>query len=293
MSVGVESSVKECRICSEVKQIVAFHTYKDRNGSKRRFGICKKCRETGIQEENDKRREWRREYNENTRSQRSLKSAERRAAAKKFVDEYKSARVCADCGKSWPPVAMDLDHVRGEKSGNVAGFVSAAYKLDLIKLELEKCDVVCACCHRLRTAARKQNRCFPPRSRAPKQKTKSLKNETLIEFNGESHSIKGWAKKLGISHQTVSYRIRKGYCAEDALSTEGFTWSTSPVRGPKRKSELYARKLSPGIAQCIREDRASGMTQQKIADKYSVAQATVSSILLGKIWRPETVIGPP
>lgn len=286
MSVGVESSVKECRICGEVKQIVAFHTYKDRKGFKRRFGICKKCRESGIQNENDKRREWRKEYNTNTRSQRSLKNAERRAVGKKFVDEYKSARPCADCGKSWPPVAMDLDHVRGDKSGNIAGFVSGAYKLDLIKLELEKCEVVCACCHRLRTADRKQNRCFPPRSIAPKKETKSLAVR-MVEFQGETRSVKDWCDKLSIPYKRVAHRLWRGYPVEDAFNPNRLTYATSPIKNARRKSEFYARKLSHGIAQCIREDRASGMTQQKIADKYSVTQSTISSILLGKIWRPE------
>lgn len=287
MSVGTESSIKECRICGEVKQIVAFQTYKGRDGSRHRFGICKKCREATVQAKNDKLREWRREYHASTRSQRSLKSAARRAVAKKFVDEYKSSRACADCGRSWPPVAMDLDHVRGDKVCSVAGLVSAAYNLELIKIELEKCDLVCACCHRIRTASRKEN-LAPPRPKAPKQKSKSLKNEKLIEHNGETRSIAEWARKLEIPAQSIAYRLRRGYRVEDALSTNGFTYSTSPIKNPRRKSELYARKLSPGTVRCIREDRADGMTQQQIADKYKVTQPTISSILLGKIWRPET-----
>lgn len=289
MSVGVESSVKECRICGEVKQIVAFHTYKDRNGSKRRFGICKKCREAGIQKDNDERREWRREYNASTRSSRSLKSAARRAVGKKFVDEYKSAHACADCGKNWPPVAMDLDHVRGDKVRCVAGLVSAAYNLNLIKAELEKCDVVCACCHRLRTDSRKQNH-SPPRPRAPKQKTKFKSLAVrMVEFQGETRSVKDWCEKLSIPYKRAAHRLWRGYPVEDAFNPNRLTYATSPIKNGRRKSELHARKLSHGIAQCIREDRASGMTQQKIADKYGVNQTTISSILCGKICRPEAI----
>lgn len=285
MSVGTESSVRECRECGEVKQIVAFNTYKGRDGSNRRMGICKKCREVRAQESNDKLREWRRGYNASTRSARSMRSARRRAVAKKFVDEYKSSRPCADCGKNWPPVAMDLDHVRGEKIRDVAGFVSGAYKLDLIKIELEKCDVVCACCHRLRTASRKEN-LAQPRQKTPREKPKSIKNEKLIHHEGETLSISAWARRKGIDPGVVSYRLRRGYSMEAALVAKGYTFSTSPMRD-RRPSEKYAKKISREIAEQIRSDRAVGATQQHIADKYGISQSTVSSIVLGKIWRQQ------
>ncbi len=234
MSVGIESAVKECGSCGQMKQVIAFHTYKGRDGSRRRFGICKECRKDRIQESNDKFKDWRKQYNESTRSKRSLKGAARRAAAKKFVDEYK-ARPCADCGKQWPPVAMDLDHIRDDKFKSVASMVSAAYRLDLIKEELVKCDVVCACCHRIRTASRGQNLCFPPREAAPRPKTKSIKNEKLIEHDGETRSISSWGRKLGIHNGVISYRLRKGYSVKDALNTNGFNIGNSPVMRVKKE----------------------------------------------------------
>lgn len=48
---------------------------------------------------------------------------------------------------------FDFDHVRGEKTFGVARI--ANYSKDRIMLELEKCELVCACCHRLRTERRK------------------------------------------------------------------------------------------------------------------------------------------
>lgn len=75
---------------------------------------------------------------------------------KEYVNSVKTAP-CMDCGRTFPPVCMDLDHVRGGKISNIASMVSSGYKLDLIKAEVAKCEVVCACCHRLRTTARKEN----------------------------------------------------------------------------------------------------------------------------------------
>lgn len=63
------------------------------------------------------------------------------------------SRPCSDCGRAFPPEAMDFDHVRGEKSSGVARI--ANYSKNRIMQELEKCELVCACCHRLSTEKRR------------------------------------------------------------------------------------------------------------------------------------------
>lgn len=57
---------------------------------------------------------------------------------------------CADCGNRYDPIAMDFDHVRGEKHGSVARMVRDGCSLARVLAEIEKCEVVCATCHRLR-----------------------------------------------------------------------------------------------------------------------------------------------
>jgi hypothetical protein len=52
---------------------------------------------------------------------------------------------------------MDFDH-RGEveKTGNIGSLVSQAYfTIERLKKEIDKCDLVCANCHRIRTYNRK------------------------------------------------------------------------------------------------------------------------------------------
>lgn len=58
---------------------------------------------------------------------------------------------CTDCGITLHPVAMDFDHVRGEK---IEG-ISSMYGWDQCKVldELTKCELVCANCHRERTVS--------------------------------------------------------------------------------------------------------------------------------------------
>ena len=66
------------------------------------------------------------------------------------------AEPCADCGQRFPAVCMDFDHVDPEtKSFGIARAVGDDYSLQRILDEIEKCELVCANCHRIRTASRK------------------------------------------------------------------------------------------------------------------------------------------
>jgi len=64
---------------------------------------------------------------------------------------------CQDCGVQFDPVCMDFDHRNPEEKVMDVGFmVVGRYAKQRILDEIAKCDLVCANCHRLRTA-RKQN----------------------------------------------------------------------------------------------------------------------------------------
>jgi len=55
---------------------------------------------------------------------------------------------CVDCGREHLIEQMQFDHLR-DKKFNIS--VPAGYSIEEIKKESEKCDVVCANCHRNRT----------------------------------------------------------------------------------------------------------------------------------------------
>ena len=59
---------------------------------------------------------------------------------------------CMDCGFKFPPVAMDFDHVRGIKVATISQM--RLFSWSRVLLELAKCDLVCANCHRIRTSNR-------------------------------------------------------------------------------------------------------------------------------------------
>ena len=60
---------------------------------------------------------------------------------------------CLDCKRKFPPCAMDFDHVRGDKEFTIGP--SWATALDKLLEEIEKCELVCANCHRIRTQKRR------------------------------------------------------------------------------------------------------------------------------------------
>ncbi len=64
------------------------------------------------------------------------------------MDAMKSVP-CMDCGGSFPPYVMDFDHRRGVKKFNVSLAYAKAWSDVLV--EMKKCDIVCANCHRIRT----------------------------------------------------------------------------------------------------------------------------------------------
>lgn len=67
---------------------------------------------------------------------------------KVFIPQSKEVP-CADCGKSYPYYVMDFDH-RENKEAQVGKLVHFGSWKRLLR-EMEKCDVVCANCHRIRT----------------------------------------------------------------------------------------------------------------------------------------------
>lgn len=75
---------------------------------------------------------------------------------RRFINDYKT-RPCVDCNQVFHPVAMDFDHVLGDKSGNIATMVANMVSFGSIWKEILKCEVVCACCHRIRTWNRGHN----------------------------------------------------------------------------------------------------------------------------------------
>lgn len=72
-----------------------------------------------------------------------------KAKAKEKLRLLKSVP-CADCKIQYPYYVMDFDHVNGEKLGDVSKFITNR-QYQKAWDEIEKCEVVCSNCHRIRS----------------------------------------------------------------------------------------------------------------------------------------------
>jgi len=119
------------------------------------------------------RKKWCREYykkNKCARDQYTRKWAEKNPARKRAINYKSRDKVirdkrefmakaksvpCADCRRVFAPCCMDFDHLPGTKKKDaVARLARDTTSLETLKKEIAKCEVVCACCHRLRTQRR-------------------------------------------------------------------------------------------------------------------------------------------
>ncbi len=93
----------------------------------------------------------------------SLSGQEKKIDALRALRALKEMTPCSDCGRHYAHYVMDFDHrPETEKKFLVSQF--RAHNLAALIEEVDKCDIVCANCHRIRTF----NRPTAPRPGRPR-----------------------------------------------------------------------------------------------------------------------------
>lgn len=82
---------------------------------------------------------------------------ERRNKIRQQIRDYKEGKPCSDCDVKYPYYIMDFDHVGDDKVKNISRLAADAPNWERILVEIEKCELVCANCHRHRTHMRATN----------------------------------------------------------------------------------------------------------------------------------------
>tara|TARA_Y100000114_G_scaffold54682_1_gene49999 strand:+ start:4080 stop:4616 length:537 start_codon:yes stop_codon:yes gene_type:complete len=139
--------LKKCCKCKEEKPKTDF--YRNRQKPDGRQYMCKIC------QRNYHNKEW---YVKN-REKRIKHMAKRKARLQ--AENYEKVlylyfvKGCVDCGTKDHRV-LEFDHVRGIKkkfyrTEGVSYMVRAGYKWSTIKAEIDKCEVRCRNCHKIKT----------------------------------------------------------------------------------------------------------------------------------------------
>ena len=210
MSNKHDETVRWCKRCEQLKLKERFLAWSTRGGAVQHRGHCLDCRQTYAEERTLELVEYRQQYNAGKRSLKRTRDRQRREEVKAAIAKLKDAP-CLDCGNRFPPVAMDFDHLGG-KTKSIAEMAGQAYKLDLILEEIKRCELVCACCHRIRTEKRKQNlaRVYTVQLSMKKQ-TSDLSEDILSLFSDSSSSLSVALvrEKLGARYGAVSKLLRR------------------------------------------------------------------------------------
>jgi hypothetical protein len=131
--------MKRCPACKQELPEESFSWQWRAKGIRR--SRCKTCY-------NKYQSNYRKEHLANTRKHVS----NHRKRKREYIRKVKEGAVCADCKKKYPPYVYDFDHRDPKKKKfDIAAMVSHGFGLKKIKKEIEKCDIVCANCHRIRT----------------------------------------------------------------------------------------------------------------------------------------------
>lgn len=102
----------------------------------------------------EKNREYQAKWYLDNKEAHSSKQREQKQLKRLFLIALKENYPCTDCGKFFYYCQMHFDHLR-DKSFNV-GMAYRNYGWDKLVEEINKCELVCANCHALRTYKRMQ-----------------------------------------------------------------------------------------------------------------------------------------
>lgn len=136
---NIELTTKVCGTCKESLPLDKFSRSKAKPDGLQ--SKCKDCTKTYYQD-----------YYKNSPTEKDrilAKNAAHRASLREIVREKKSVP-CADCDRSFPHYVMDFDH-QYDKKFNIGSSVSSGLPMKSLLEEIDKCEVVCANCHRERT----------------------------------------------------------------------------------------------------------------------------------------------
>jgi hypothetical protein len=106
----------------------------------------------------DQRAACRAHYLKNRESyKRKARANEKRHRIKRAeaIKEIKERTPCADCRQFFPYFVLQFDHVGDDKEFNIGDANRRGYSMKRIIAEIQKCEVVCANCHAIRTHNRR------------------------------------------------------------------------------------------------------------------------------------------
>lgn len=134
--------VKRCPKCHLVKDASEFPRREP--GRQSPSAYCKPC-------QNIYSRAHYQKYKGEHNARRSENTRRYRLRNQRYVANVLARASCVDCGET-NPIVLEFDHVRATKKYDVSKMTYIGVSIAAIELELAKCVIRCANCHRIKTA---------------------------------------------------------------------------------------------------------------------------------------------
>lgn len=135
--------MKVCTICKgDPQPLDRFN-----KNSTRKDGHQSHCRECG-------KKHAKKYFNDHKLTMTRMIHAKRKERIRdnqRLIVEYLVNHPCVDCGEA-DILVLDFDHVMGKKTNNISTMMKMGASRSSIELEIAKCHVRCANCHRRKTA---------------------------------------------------------------------------------------------------------------------------------------------
>lgn len=128
------------RLCTKCKLTKPIESFSTRSGNKLQ-SWCKQCFT-----DYDRHR-----YHNGDKERKDRNKKELYKRQRSMLDLIKLASGCVDCGYKENAKALDFDHVRGKKEFNIGDISQRSVSDERLMVEVAKCDVRCANCHRIKT----------------------------------------------------------------------------------------------------------------------------------------------
>ena len=143
-------SPKVCTRCNELKDPSEYTiAWKRHLPNPRPDGylpsMCKSCTV-------DYKREYSKTHPDKVSSHNKKRKKKTKIRNLRYVFEYFKTHPCVDCGET-NPVVLEFDHKNpNNKTIEVSKLIMGVAGLDTLQTEMDKCDVRCANCHRVKTS---------------------------------------------------------------------------------------------------------------------------------------------
>ena len=133
--------MKHCPRCTKDKDLSEF-----RPNRKRKDGYQQYC----IPCDKEYQREWYNNNKESAKKKSKISNKKIRERNQEFIISYLKEHPCCKCGES-DIVVLEFDHIR-DKKFEISKLIKGNSSFENLKVEIEKCQVLCANCHKRKTA---------------------------------------------------------------------------------------------------------------------------------------------